>query len=95
MTRNSNQSGLKIAREKMNIKDYELAAKIKVNVSVLRGWEAGAGIIPLLKLQKLTKILNVSAEMLLFAEDRSPLDISRLTEEQQNTVIELYNKLKS
>lgn len=92
--RKTNQSGLKIAREKMKMTDYELAAKLKVNLSVLRAWEAGAGVIPLLKLEKMTKLLNVSAEMILFADSRAPLDISELTNEQQNTVFELYNKLK-
>ena len=39
-----NKSGLQIAREKRKMKPLELAALLKVNESVLKGWEAGGGI---------------------------------------------------
>lgn len=42
---NKNKSGLQIAREKKQMESLELAALLKVNESVLKGWEAGGGII--------------------------------------------------
>lgn len=44
---NKNKSGLQIAREKKQMEPLELAALLKVNESVLKGWEAGGGIIHL------------------------------------------------
>ena len=38
---NKNKSGLQIAREKKQMEPLELAALLKVNESVLKGWEAG------------------------------------------------------
>lgn len=88
------KSGLKIAREHMNLQDYELAAKLKIDVAVIRSWEAGIGTIPLPMVKKLTKILNTTSDMLLFSENRKPLDISNLTSDQRDYVIKLYELMK-
>lgn len=91
---NYHKSGLKIARERMNLKDYELATKLKIDVAVIKSWEAGIGIIPLPMIKKLTKTLSTTSDMLLFSENRKPLDISSLTSEQKDYVIQLYELMK-
>lgn len=60
-----NKSGLQIAREKRKMKPLELAALLKVNESVLKGWEAGGGIIHLDTVIELMNILDTSSEMIL------------------------------
>ena len=42
---NINKSGLQIARENKKMETLELAALLKINESVLKGWEAGGGTI--------------------------------------------------
>ena len=44
---NINKSGLQIARENKKMETLELAALLKINESVLKGWEAGGGTIQL------------------------------------------------
>lgn len=76
------KSGIKIARKNANFSLQELANILKVDVSTLEGWEVGAGTIPLPTLKKMSSILNVSIEFLIFADDREPLVIENLTKEQ-------------
>lgn len=40
-------SGLKIARESAGMNIVEVATKLNVDVSVVKSWEAGGGMIPL------------------------------------------------
>ena len=49
---NINKSGLQIARENKKMETLELAALLKINESVLKGWEAGGGTIQLDKVGK-------------------------------------------
>ena len=87
---NFNKSGLKIAREKANLDSLELASLLKIEKSVLDGWEAGGGTITLDNLLKLMSILNTSAEMILFNESRSGLNV-----EQLDIVLKLYLMMKN
>lgn len=81
---NKNKSGLQIAREKKQMEPLELAALLKVNESVLKGWEAGGGIIH----------LDTSSEMILFNECRRGLNIETLTDEQRDVIFDLYKLMK-
>lgn len=89
-----NKSGLQIAREKRKMKPLELAALLKVSESVLKGWEAGGGIIHLDTVIELMNILDTSSEMILFNENRKGLNIETLTNEQRDVIFDLYNLMK-
>lgn len=91
---NFNKSGLKIAREKAKLDSLELASLLKIEKSVLDGWEAG-GTITLDNLLKLMSILNTSAEMILFNESRSGLNVESLNTEQLDIVLKLYLMMKN
>ena len=92
---NINKSGLQIARENKKMETLELAALLKINESVLKGWEAGGGTIQLDKVIQLMNILDTSSEMILFNESRKGLNIETLTEEQRNLIFELYKQMKN
>ena len=92
---NINKSGLQIARENKKMETLELAALLKINESVLKGWEAGGGTIQLDIVIKLMNILDTSSEMILFNESRKGLNIETLTEEQRNLIFELYKQMKN
>lgn len=92
---NINKSGLQIARENKKMETLELAVLLKINESVLKGWEAGGGTIQLDKVIKLMNILDTSSEMILFNESRKGLNIETLTEEQRNLIFELYKQMKN
>ena len=91
---NKNKSDLQNAREKAKMSSLELAALLKVNESVLKGWEAGGGIIHLDTVIKLMNILDTSSEMILFNENRKGLNIETLTNEQRDVIFDLYNLMK-
>ena len=79
----------------INKSGLQLAALLKINESVLKGWEAGGGTIQLDKVIKLMNILDTSSEMILFNESRKGLNIETLTEEQRNLIFELYKQMKN
>lgn len=87
--------GIKKAREKLGISQIELASKLKIDLSVLKGWEAGAAFPSLEIIKNLTNILNVSSEMLIFSEERKPLNIAELDEESKTIVINFYKKVRN
>lgn len=89
------KSGLKNIRLKRGISELELASYLKVDVAVLKSWEAGAGTIPIHALIKISQLLQTTTEMLLFCEDRSGLKIESLSDEQRKLIISLYNLMKS
>lgn len=91
---NKNKSGLQIAREKKQMEPLELATLLKVNESVLKGWEAGGGIIHLDTVIELMNILDTSSEMILFNECRRGLNIETLTDEQRDVIFDLYKLMK-
>ena len=92
---NLSNSGLKLARETAGINIVELAAKLNVEVSVIKSWEAGGGMIPLNTVIKLIQILNTTAEMILFNENRKGLNIESLTEEQKAIIMKIYDIMKN
>lgn len=91
---NKNKSGLQIAIEEKQMQPLELAALLKVNESVLKGWEAGAGIINVDKVIELMNILDTSSEMILFNECRRGLVIETLTDEQRDVIFNLYKLMR-
>lgn len=87
-------SGIRIAREKRKLSISELANMLKVESSVIRNWEAGIGAIHLDTVLKISKLLSVPTEMILFGEERKPLNLSELDERQKEVVIRMYNIFK-
>lgn len=88
-------SGLKIARESAGMNIVEVATKLNVDVSVVKSWEAGGGMIPLNTIIKLIHILNTTAEMILFGENRKGLNIEPLTQEQRTIIMKIYDIMKN
>ena len=88
------KNGLKKAMEKNNMNEIELAAKLKIDTSLIKIWETGAGNIPMSILIEIAKLLHTSTEMILFAEERKPLNISCLNEDQKKVVLYVYKNLK-
>lgn len=74
--------------------EIELANKLKIDISTMRSWESGGGAIPTNILKKLSNIPEVSSDMILFGEDRNPLIIEHLTDEQQKAIRTLYKLMK-
>lgn len=91
---NNIRSGITSARKKNNILLSELANLLKIDVNTLKSWENGAGNIPTNMLFKMSKILNVSIEYLIFADERLPLDISKLNKKQIDIILLMYNTFK-
>lgn len=85
--------GLKEAREKNNFSLSQLAGIMKIDVSVIKGWEAGASFPTVDVLRFLAKLFNTSTEVLLFSEQREPLDISNLTDKQKQWVLDFYKNI--
>ena len=85
--------GLKEVREKNNISLSQLAGIMKIDVSVIKGWEAGASFPTVDVLRFLAKLLNTSTEMLFFSEQRESLDISNLTDKQKQWVLDFYKNV--
>ena len=87
------KSGIELARKKAKISEADLAGRMKIDDSVLKGWEVGAGSMQITTLLKLAEILNASTDMLLFSEEREPLSLGQLKEEDRKIVIDFYKKL--
>ena len=87
--------GIKQARETVFMSVSELAKRLNVDNSVVRAWENGVSSIPIPILIKISKILKVPIEQLLFSETRKPLDLSQLNEEQTRIVLSLYRDFKT
>lgn len=85
--------GLKAARENKGISQSQLAGIMKIDVSVIKGWEAGASFPTVEVLRYLASLLNTSTEMLLFSEQREPLDISNLTDKQKSWILDFYKSI--
>lgn len=91
---NNIRSGIRISRERSNMSLKELANLLKIDVITLQSWEMGAGNIPINILKNISKIFNVSIEFLLFAEEKPPITIGGLTDEQIKIVLYMYNTFK-
>lgn len=60
----------------------------------MKGIEAGAKFPSLENLKKLCNILATTADILLTGDEREPLSLKELSEEQITIVRDLYTKLK-
>lgn len=85
--------GLKDARKKRNISQTELAGILNIDVSVIKGWEAGASFPTVEVLQELSDLLNTTTEMLLFSESRKALNIAKLDETKRSWVLTFYREI--
>lgn len=92
---NTNYSGIKTARILKNMSQAELAIAMNVDVFTINEWEKGIGVLSLNNLLNLAQILEVSTNLLLFNENRSPLNLDKLNEKQRNEVINLYTLIRS
>ncbi len=92
---NTNYSGIKTARILKNMSQAELAIAMNVDVFTINEWEKGIGVLSLNNLLNLAQILEVSTNLLLFNENRNPLNLDKLNEKQRNEVINLYNLIRS
>lgn len=91
---NNIRSGITLARKKNKMVLSELANKLKIDVNTLKSWENGAGTVPTDILLEMSKILNVSIEYLIFADDRPPLNISNLNKKQIEIILFMYKTFK-
>lgn len=89
------KNGIRLARQNKNMSETELATVLNIDVSVLRSWEIGGGSVPVNTINKLMKILEVNAEMILFSEPREGIKIKGLTEQQTEVIFMLYNIMKN
>ncbi len=92
---NTNYSGIKTARILKKMSQSELAIAMNVDVFTINEWEKGIGVLSLNNLLNLAQILEVSTNLLLFNENRNPLNLDKLNEKQRNEVINLYNLIQS
>lgn len=88
------ENGLRKSMKEIGMNEYELSSLLKIDISLIKIWKTGAGIIPLQTLKDITKILHTSSEMILFSESRNPLIVSNLSEKQRQIVFMLYKHLK-
>lgn len=86
------KTGLEQIRETHDLSQTELASKLNVELSVIKGWESGA-IIPLQYVIKISKLFNTSVQAILFADNRKPLNISNLKEEHKELILSIYNNI--
>lgn len=90
----NNKMGLKYAREQHDLSINEFANLLGIDTFTLREWENGYGILTLDDLKKITKTLNVSSNFILFNEQREPLKIGNLNEEQRVVIKDLLTLMK-
>lgn len=90
----SNNSCIEMARIKKGLTIHQLAEKLEIDVTILKGIELGVKFPPLDILKKMCFILEILSDTLLFNETREPLSLHGLSPEQIDTVRYLYRKLK-
>lgn len=94
MKGNDKMRGIAEARRNKNISMDELAKKLSIEVTVMKGIESGVIFPTLDNLIKMCSILEASPDKLIFNDDREPLNLGGLTSSQIETVRYLYKKLK-
>lgn len=82
------------AKKAKGLTTKELARKLDIEYSVMKGIELGVKFPSLDILKKLCKILEISSDALLFNESREPLELDGLSPKQIETVRYLYRQLK-
>lgn len=91
---NHHKNGLKNIRNKANLSKSELAFSLNVEENIVNIWESGYGTYTLEEIKKIMNLLNTTSEMILFNENRKGIDISCLSQEQLNLIINLYLMMK-
>lgn len=91
---NHHKNGLKNIRNKANLSKSELALSLNVEENIVNIWESGYGTYTLEEIKKIMNLLNTTSEMILFNENRKGIDISCLSQEQLNLIINLYLMMK-
>ena len=91
---NNNVNGIKSIREKKNLSQLELANRLGIEVSVMKGMEVGAKFPSLENLKKLCYILDTTADILLSGDNRASLNLSGLRKPQVEIIRDLYTKIK-
>lgn len=94
MKGNDKMRGITEARRNKNISMDELAKKLSIEVTVMKGIESGMIFPTLDNLIKMCSILEASPDKLIYNDDREPLSLEGLTSSQIETVRYLYKKLK-
>ena len=94
MEGNNNMRGITEARRSKNISMDELAKKLNIEVTVMKGIESGVIFPTLDNLIKMCSILVASPDKLIYNDDREALSLEGLTSSQIETVRYLYKKLK-
>lgn len=89
------KKGLQFIRENKGLTQLELANKLNVDIAAIRSWELGAEFPTPKTMRKICAILDSSCESIIFNETRKPLDLSKLTSEQQETIIQVFNKIRN
>lgn len=87
-------NGLRKARNKKEMNISELALSLGVDVFTIKGWEEGVGKISNEYLVSLSRILNVTTDMILFGEERQPLKMEGLTKEQRDLIFEMNDLMR-
>lgn len=88
-----NLNGIKLARQKKNMTQLDLARQLDVDIETIQRWEKGMGSLSYKHFTLLIKVLDVSANMILFGESRHPINVEDLSEIDRKIVIQLYERM--
>lgn len=87
---------LKKMIEQSNLSELEIAQKLNVDIVTLRLWEDGSYPQKIEQLKKLSDILEINTDSIIFSDNyREPLKLSGLKPGQKKMVYDLYLALKS
>lgn len=84
------QNGIKDARIKLNMSQEELAARMSVDINVIKDWEENNTTISLKDVRKLSKYLKASSDQLLLGVQNPAIDLSGLNDTQIDEIFSLY-----
>ena len=85
------KNSIKILRVKEKKSLIKLANELGITAELMESWEEGIMIPPTEKLMELSKILHSNCDAVLIGEQRKPLIIADLKDEQKKVVLYLYN----
>jgi transcriptional regulator with XRE-family HTH domain len=86
---------LKILRLKANMTQAQLAQKLGLTKSVISAYETGVRLPSYDILIHIAKIYNVSTDYLLGVENTHSLDLSGLTQDEVNAIVNLIRAMKN
>lgn len=89
----SNQNGIINARLNAKLSVEELAHLMDVSVCTIEDWESGILSMTLDNLVKLSKVLNISPDMIIFGEENEKVDFEQLQSNQVDTIYYVFKKL--